>query len=309
MLAGLDSRDDAAVYKISENIAIVQSVDFFPPIVDDPFTYGEIAVANAVSDIYAMGGVPLLGLNIVSFPDNLPTTILTEIINGGASKASEAGILVVGGHTIKNDVPLYGMAVTGTLKPGMEITNSSAKPNDVLVLTKPLGSGILTTAAKADDIESELLTSCLNVMKELNDKAASAMRDTGVHACTDITGFGLIGHIKEMTESSGLMANIQINATPFMEGVTDCASAGHIPFGTRQNFEAIADSVKWANRMSVEEKLMFCDAQTSGGLLISVGPENLDKLTKNLDFYGISNYAVIGEMTSRKESSLHITVN
>ena len=135
LLAGLDSRDDAAVYKISDSIAIVQSIDFFPPIVDDPFTYGEIAVANALSDIYAMGGVPLLGLNIVSFPDNLPTTILTEIINGGASKASEAGILVVGGHTIKNDVPLYGMAVTGTLNPGTEITNSSAKPNDVLVLT------------------------------------------------------------------------------------------------------------------------------------------------------------------------------
>lgn len=309
LLAGLDSRDDAAVYKIAEEIAIVQSVDFFPPNVDDPFTYGEIAVANAVSDIYAMGGTPLLGLNIVSFPEDLPTTTLTEIINGGASKASEAGILIVGGHTIKSDIPIYGMAVTGTLKPGMEITNSASKANDLLILTKPIGSGILTTAAKADDISPELLNSCIDIMRELNDKAASAMRDTGVHACTDITGFGLIGHINEMTDGSELMASININKVPFMAGVVDCVAAGHVPSGTMQNFEAATDSVKWADNIRIEEKLMLCDAQTSGGLLISVGPENLDELTKNLVLNGISNYAVIGEMTSRTDRSLHIKVN
>ena len=167
LLTGIHSRDDAAVYKLDENTAIVQSVDFFPPNVDDPFTYGEIAAANAISDIYAMGGKPIFALNIVSFPDNLPNAILNDIIAGGSSKATEAGMLIVGGHTIKNDVPIYGLSVTGTIKPGSEILNSSCQNNDLLLLTKPIGSGIITTAAKSDAVNKESLNQCINIMKTL----------------------------------------------------------------------------------------------------------------------------------------------
>jgi len=309
LLAGIESRDDAAVYKLSSDTAIVQSVDFFPPNVDDPFTYGQIAVANAVSDIYAMGGVPLLGLNIVSFPDNLPNEILMKIIDGGASKASEARMLIVGGHTMKNDVPIYGMAVTGTLTPGNEITNSASEPNDMLVLTKPLGSGILTAAGKANDVDQDSLNQAINIMTTLNDKAAEAMRNTKVNACTDVTGFGLIGHLTEMTEGSGLMANIHINEIPVMKNVRNSASAGYIPKGTMQNCEAAKNTVQWASKIKKEDKLILCDAQTSGGLLISVSPDNLTELTENLTSNGVSEYAVIGQMTSRTDPSLHIKVS
>jgi len=309
LLSGIQSRDDAAVYKLSQDTAIVQSVDFFPPNVDDPFTYGEIAAANAVSDIYAMGAKPLFALNIVSFPDNLPNKILQDIIDGGSSKSIEAGMLIVGGHTIKNDVPIYGLSVTGTVKPGSEISNSSCKPDDVLVLTKPLGSGILTTAAKFDDLPSEALNECINIMKTLNDKAAQAMRASKVNACTDITGFGLIGHLMEMTEGSGLMANIHMNNIPIMVNAYESALAGHAPSGTKENFKAAANSVKWSSDISMENKLILCDAQTSGGLLISVSPNNLPSLVENLKLNGVSDHAVIGEIKSRPEPSLHIKVN
>ena len=309
LLTGIHSRDDAAVFKLDENTAVVQSVDFFPPNVDDPFTYGEIAAANAVSDIYAMGGKPLFALNIVSFPDNLPNKILEDIIAGGSSKAAEAEMLIVGGHTIKNDVPIYGLSVTGTVTPGSEISNSSCQINDLLLLTKPIGSGILTTAAKYDDITRSSLKQCINVMKNLNNKAADAMIKSRINACTDITGFGLIGHLMEMTEGSGVMASIDLDNIPIMDNTYKAALAGYVPSGTKDNFKATINSVEWSPNISMENKLILCDAQTSGGLLMSVSPSNLSVLENNLKINGISDYAVIGEIRPRRNSSIQITVH
>tara|TARA_A100001037_G_scaffold279858_1_gene282087 strand:- start:26868 stop:27839 length:972 start_codon:yes stop_codon:yes gene_type:complete len=309
LLTGIHSRDDAAVYKLDENTAIVQSVDFFPPNVDDPFTYGEIAAANAISDIYAMGGKPIFALNIVSFPDNLPNAILNDIIAGGSSKATEAGMLIVGGHTIKNDVPIYGLSVTGTIKPGSEILNSSCQNNDLLLLTKPIGSGIITTAAKSDAVNKESLNQCINIMKTLNNKASDAMIKSTINACTDITGFGLIGHILEMTQDSELMATIKLDNVPIMDNAYEAALAGHVPSGTRENLRACEKSVEWASNISLENKLILCDAQTSGGLVISVSPDNLDNLVNKLKQNGISDYAIIGEVNLRKDASTQIIVN
>ena len=201
---GVGTRDDAAVYRLSDDLALIQTVDFFPPIVDDPFSFGEIAVANAVSDIYAMGGRPLLGLNIVAFPANLPKQTLVEILKGGASKAREAGLLIVGGHTVDDKEPKYGLAVTGLVRPGSQITNSGAKAGDVLVLTKPIGTGIITTAGKNQDVDERVLAGAVEEMKTLNHAACDAMVKVGVNACTDVTGYGLLGHLRGMVDASGV---------------------------------------------------------------------------------------------------------
>ena len=303
---GISSGDDAAVYKISPDLALVHTVDFFPPIVDDPFTFGEIAVANAVSDIYAMGGVPLLGLNIVGFPSDLPTDTLGNILKGGASKAAEAGMIIGGGHTIIDTEPKYGMAVTGLVTPGKQITNAGAKVGDSLVLTKAIGTGIITTAAKNQKATPGSIEKAVQSMSMLNQGAANAMIDVGVNACVDITGFGLIGHLLGMLGASKVSACISTSDVPVLEGTLELLDQNTVPGGTLRNFQWADQQIDWGPISDKQTKLLLCDAQTSGGLLISVSPEKRDILTAALEKNGVETRAVIGEILDLKSPRVQI---
>lgn len=292
--------DDAAVYKMDDDLALIQTVDFFPPIVDDPFEYGEIAVANALSDVYAMGGKPLLALNIVGFPVDQPKEILVEVLKGGMSKAKEAGVLIVGGHTVDDKEPKYGLAVTGVVKPGSEITASGAKPGDVLVLTKPIGTGIITTAGKEGRASAEVLAGAVRHMSELNRAASEAMRKAEVNACVDVTGFGLLGHLRLMVDTSGVGVRIELSKVPVLEGVRDLLDKDIAPGGTRRNLESLDGIVNWAPELDQKDRLLLCDAQTSGGLLISVSQQKLSTLLDELETTGVETRSVIGEMVERE---------
>ena len=218
VLVGFESGDDAAIYRISDELALVLTVDFFPPIVDDPFQFGEIAVANALSDVYAKGGRPVTALNIAAFPRSLPPEVLAKVLEGGQSKASEAEVSIVGGHTVDDAEPKYGMAVTGLINPADVVANSGAKPGDVLILTKAIGTGIITTAGKADVVEKEVFDGAVNSMSLLNRGASEAMLEVGVNSATDITGFGLLGHLHTMLEASGASAEVRLGAVPILDG-------------------------------------------------------------------------------------------
>ena len=299
LLVGHGTGDDAAVYRLSDDLALIQTVDFFPPIVDDPFTFGEIAVANALSDVYAMGGTPLIALNIVGFPIDLPKEILGQVLSGGASKAAEAGVLIVGGHTVDDSEPKYGLAVTGLVEPGRQITNAGAKAGDVLVLTKPIGTGIITTAAKLQDVTSEVLEGAVEVMSTLNHSASHAMVKTGVHACTDVTGFGLLGHLQAMLQASGVAARLSSEAVPQIEGAWELVQRGVSPGGTGRNLESVDEVTAWGPRIDEPMKLLLSDAQTSGGLLISVASEQRDQLLRELASAGVETAAVVGKVVHR----------
>jgi selenide,water dikinase len=299
LLVGIGTSDDAAVYKLDEEVALVQTVDFFPPIVDDPFQYGEVAVANALSDVYAMGGRPLLAMNIVGFPVELPKDILAEVLKGGASKAREAGVLIVGGHTVDDQEPKYGLAVTGLVKPGSQVTNSGARAGDVLVLTKPIGTGIVTTAAKQQQVRREVLDSAVEVMSALNRAASEAMLKVGANACTDVTGFGLMGHLLSMVEGSGVAARVELGKVPLLDGVRELLEQDIVPGGTRRNLESTEGAVDWDASIVEHEKLLLCDAQTSGGLLISVAADRCDELLGELKAADVETRAVIGSMVER----------
>ncbi len=305
-MVGIKTGDDAAVYRLTDDLCIIQTVDFFPPIVDDPYDFGAIAVANAVSDVYAMGGVPLLGLNLACFPEDLPKEILYRILQGGADKAREAGLLVAGGHTIKDREPKYGMAVTGLIAPGDILTNSGAKPGDRLVLTKPLGTGIITTAGKAQQVERAVLEGAVNSMATLNHTASHAAQEVGVNACTDVTGFGLIGHLHTMMTASGTSAQLQLSAIPLLPGVRELVERGIVPGGTRTNFDTVGQQTHWHPEVSDEEKLLLCDAQTSGGLLLSVPEERVEQLVRELESRDIFA-AVIGTVAEQGRAPIEVT--
>jgi selenide,water dikinase len=280
LLVGTATSDDAAVMRISADQAIVQTVDFFTPIVDDPFVFGAIAAANSVSDVYAMGARPILGLAIAGFPtDKLPLSTLEEILRGGAAKAAEAGFPIGGGHTIIDDVPKYGLAVTGIVAIDRMVRNSTAKPGDVLYLTKPIGNGILVSAYRART-KSRLihrrapsLDQAIEWMSALNRDAARIMVEAGASAATDVTGYGLIGHLREMCDGAGIGAEIDCGAVPVLAGARDYLSRGHRPSGTVRNAETFRPHVKLAVQES--EYILMCDAQTSGGLLIAVPPDRI----------------------------------
>ena len=263
---------------------------------DDPFTYGEIAVANAVSDVYAMGGKPLLGLNIVAFPSDLPIEILGEIMKGASSKAAEAGVIIVGGHTIEDEEPKFGLAVTGLIEPQSQVTNAGASPGDKLILTKPVGTGIITTAAKQSEIRSEIMVTAVESMKALNRDASHAMLEVGASACVDVTGFGLIGHLLELVNASGVSARISRQAVPVLEGCLEFLEKGIAPDGTNRNLISADPHVIWDTLLRKQDKLLLCDAQTSGGLLISIGPSKVDKLIDTLQIGGVDSAAVVGEI-------------
>ena len=253
-------------------------------------------MANAVSDIYAMGGRPLLGLNIVGFPMDLPKEILGEILKGGASKAREAGVLIVGGHTLDDKEPKYGLAITGIVRPGLQVTNSGARPGDLLVLTKPIGTGIVTTAGKNQQVSPEVLQEAVESMTTLNHAASDAMTKVGVHACVDVTGFGLIGHLLGMLEASRVGARISLDQVPLLGGIWDLLDKGTIPGGTRRNLKSADRLVNWDPGIDERARILLCDAQTSGGLLMAVPPENRDSLLGELKAGGVKTRAVIGQI-------------
>jgi selenide,water dikinase len=298
LLVGIETGDDAAVFRLTKSLALVQTVDFFPPIVDDPYDFGAIAVANALSDIYAMGGTPITALNILCYPVDMDREPLAEILRGGYEKAAEAGVLIVGGHTIDDAEPKYGLSVTGVVKPGKQVTNAGAKPGDVLVLTKPLGTGAITTAAKNDKADPAVLRLAVQMMATLNHAASDAMVAVGVNACTDVTGFGLLGHLYGMVKGSGVGARVSLSAVPALPGARELIAAGIVPGGTERNFASIGKRVRWGRGLDKAAKLFLCDAQTSGGLLIAVPPARANALRRKLRASGVQTVATIGEITS-----------
>jgi selenide,water dikinase len=296
---GFDSSDDAAIYTLDDGRTIIQSVDFFTPIVDDPFTFGQIAAANSLSDIYAMGGTPLFALNVAAFnSDELPLSVLTDILNGGVDIAKEAGIPILGGHTIKDKEPKYGMVVTGEVHPDKLTRNDTAQVGDLLVLTKPLGTGIISTAIKRGIADENIMTTAIETMRTLNKSAAEAMAEVGVNACTDITGYGLLGHLLEMCKGSNVSATIEFDSMPFIKGVFELAQEGVIPGGTKLNLEFVQDDINSAEHLAEFQLHMLADAQTSGGLLISVSTNKAEALVNALKSNGTLASHIIGEVQS-----------
>jgi cysteine desulfurase len=296
----IDARtsDDAAVYKMSDDTALIQTVDFFTPVVDDPFDFGAIAASNALSDIYAMGGKPIFALNIAGFPaKRLPREVLESIMKGAVSIAAEAGIYILGGHTIENTEPIFGMAVTGIAHPEKILSNSNAQPGDVLILTKPIGTGIISTGIKKGQANDQIIRDAVTLMKQLNKTASEVASNYPVNACTDITGFGLVGHLTEMITASKVSAEINYDKVPVIPGTFDLLRLGLSPGGSKRNREYYDTRVIWKPYISEDYRLVFCDAQTSGGLLFSV-PEKVSKpFLNDLKKNGVKHAVIIGIIT------------
>lgn len=307
VLVGFNTLDDAGVYKLRDDLAIVQTIDCFPPVVDDPYYYGAIACANALSDVYAMGAKPITALNIAGFPRaKLPLEVLEQILKGGSDKAKEAGVAIIGGHTVKTKEPLYGLAVTGLIHPEKIIRNSGAKLGDILVLTKPLGIGIITTGIKQGKVSAELEKKIADIMSTLNKSASESMIEVGVNACTDITGFGLLGHLWEMVCESNVVARLNFSQIPILKEVWNLVNNKVVPGGTLSNLKFVSDKVDWDDNISKEKKLILADAQTSGGLLISCPEAKGEKLLENLKSKGIEEPRIIGQIIEDKRCRIKV---
>ena len=300
LIVGYDKSDDASVYVLDENTALIQTTDFFPPIVDDPYLYGKIAATNALSDVYAMGGEPKLALNILCAAEGMAEETIREILRGGYDAAYEAGAIITGGHTIRGAEPIYGLAVSGFVHPEKVLTNSSARPGDVLILTKPLGVGIITTGAKADMVEKEVLERIYNQMATLNKAARDIMVGFDVHSCTDVTGFALLGHSYEMAQGSGCTIHIQMDKVPFHPEALELASMGLVPAGAYRNREyaAAGVAVRWNISRAMEDILY--DPQTSGGLLFALPEQEAELCLARLKQV-IPNAAIIGYVTEKED--------
>jgi selenide,water dikinase len=294
LLVGSSTGDDAAVYRLDDRTALVVTVDFFTPITDDPYEFGLVAAANSLSDVYAMGGRPLVALNVVGFPAALAVEMLGDVLRGGYDKAAEANCLIVGGHTVDDNEPKYGLSVVGLVEPGRQVSNAGAKPGDVLVLTKPIGTGIITTGCKAGVAPPGSVETAVAIMATLNRAASEAMMQVGVNACTDITGFGLMGHLTGMLRASGVSALLSLSSVPVLPGATELLEQGVAPGGTHRNQAGVEDYVNWDDSLTDNDKLLLCDAQTSGGLLISVPEERLSLLLGALEERGVSTREVLG---------------
>lgn len=295
---GPDTSDDAAVYRLNDDTALIQTVDFFTPVVDDPYLFGQIAAANSLSDVYAMGGTPLLALNIVCFPNCLPPAVLEQILKGGARKVAEAGAIIAGGHTIQDDEPKYGLAVTGLVHPDRVLSNAGASPGQFLVLTKPLGTGIINTAVKGELAPPAAARAALETMLELNRNAAGVALRHGVTACTDITGFGFLGHAAEMARASGVSLEIWAGAIPVLPGTREMAAMGMIPAGAYANRDYLAGQVNISEQLGAEDTAICFDPQTSGGLLISVPHRELDPIMDEMKKAGVKA-AVVGRVREK----------
>jgi selenide,water dikinase len=306
LLVGTDQLDDAGVFRLDDGCALVQTLDFFPPLVDDPYTFGRIAAANALSDVYAMGGQPLTAMNIVGFPDQeLPVELLVEILRGGSERVTEAGAVVVGGHSVRDAEIKYGLSVTGRVHPQGIVTNAGAQPGDRLVLTKPIGSGVLTSAAKAGHIEQEDLAEAVEVMIHLNRSGCEAMIEVGAHAATDITGFGLLGHAFEIAQPAGVTLAIDAAAVPLLERALEWARKGVVTRAHKATLAHLGDELSTGE---VDGALVnaLADAQTSGGLLICVTAERTDALVAALQRRNAPCAAVVGEVTARDGHAIRL---
>jgi selenide, water dikinase len=307
LLVGISTGDDAGVFRLRDDLAVVNTIDFFTPIVDDPFTYGQIAAANSLSDVYAMGGTPRTALNVVCWPQSgLPAEMLAEILRGGSDKAREAGVFVVGGHSVADEEVKYGMAVTGVIDPRRIIRNVGAHPGDVLLLTKPLGTGILMTAFKRDELAIENYTAAVRWMAELNATAAQAMLNYQVHAATDITGFGLAGHGIKMADGSGVTLRIEESDLPLLPGAVELSRAGMIPGGGKRNREFFGPGVKISEEVADEIGEIVFDPQTSGGLLIALAESDAFSLLADLQKSGNTEAAIIGRVAPRGRFSIEL---
>jgi len=308
VLVGTNTSDDAAVYRLSDELAIVQTVDFFTPIVDDPYHFGAISAANSLSDIYAMGGHPLFALNIVGFPEKrLPLDVLKRILQGAMDKAKEAGIDIIGGHTVEDSEPKFGLAVTGLIDPNKILTNAKAQVGDAIILTKSIGLGIITTGIKRGLVDKSTENEAISIMSRLNREAAEAMNQLEIHACTDVTGFGLLGHLKEITVASQVNAKIYASWVPIIENSRELAAAGIVPGGTLANQDYVKPYINWNDKVSDIDKLILCDAQTSGGLIIVLPQNQKELLINKLQDRGILVVSIIGEITERGNGIISVT--
>ncbi len=310
LLVGFDTSDDAAVYRLRDDLAVVVTTDFFTPIVDDPYDWGRIAATNALSDIYAMGATPLLALNLVGWPrETLPFDLLARVLDGGADVVRAAGALIAGGHSIDDAEPKYGLAVVGTVHPDRVLTNAGARAGDALVLTKPIGLGVISTAVKRDAAAPELVATAIEIMTTLNSSARDAAVELGdaVHAATDVTGFGLLGHLRELAAASGLAANVDLAAVPVIDGVRELLAAGMVAGGTQRNHAFVSETapVDWGD-CTMDEQLLLADAQTSGGLLLAVDPDRTDALVDALRAHGTLAASVVGTCEAGSPGSLRV---
>jgi selenide,water dikinase len=304
LLAGADIGDDAGVYRLSDELALVQTVDFFTPIVDDPCTFGRIAAANSLSDVYAMGGTPITALNIVGFPvKKLPLSVLSEILRGGADVAREANVTIVGGHTVDDEEPKYGLAVTGIVHPAKFLSGRGAQPGDILVLTKPIGTGVIATALKAGAAAQDHVRQAVDWMTTLNRRASVAMLESGARASTDMTGYGLVGHLVELLRASGVSARLDAHAIPLLPGALEYARQGFAPGGTRTNLAAVGDALQLADSDEVMP-LLLADPQTSGGLLVCLPPDCLRIFERSAGPDMLA--AVIGRLEAGPAGIIHV---
>lgn len=306
LLVGLDTSDDAAVYKVSDDVAIIQTLDFFTPVVDDPYLFGQIAAANALSDIYAMGGTAKVAMNIVAFPNCLSPSVLGDIMKGGADKVAESGALLIGGHSIQNDVPLYGLSVTGFVHPEKIQKNYGAKEGDILIITKQVGTGIVSTAAKVDMASKEACEEAIKVMTTLNRLPKEIMDNYPVHACTDVTGFGLLGHGIEMAEPSEVSFELYADEIPYVTESMSLAEMGMIPEGAYKNKKYFDSKVDLSGVKEVYGDLLF-DPQTSGGLLYAVEAKYGEEIIKALKGSSLATeVAIIGKVVPKKEKLIYV---
>jgi selenide,water dikinase len=305
LIVGTETHDDAGVYRLTDDLALVQTIDFFPPVVDDPFVYGQIAAANALSDVYAMGGTPKTALNLVGYPDDkLSLDWLGRIIEGGAERMHAAGAVVLGGHTVRDAEIKFGYAVTGVIHPHKVLTNAAARPGDRLVLTKPLGTGFVTTANKAGDCPEETYKAAVAGMTQLNDIGQQAMAEVGVHAATDITGFGLAGHAFAMAEGSNVTIVLELSRLPLIPGAEKLAHKPYLTRASATNAAYVQAGLRVEDKPDPVRMEFFYDAQTSGGLLISVPAERAEALVENVRRRGAASACVVGEVTTRGDAAL-----
>lgn len=303
LLVGLETSDDAAVYEVTKDIGLIQTLDFFTPVVDDPYAFGQIAATNSLSDVYAMGGEPTMAMNIVCFPNCLDPDVLVEILKGGYDKVAEAGAVIIGGHTVEDDEPKYGLSVSGFIHPDKILTNSNAQPGDVLIITKPVGMGVMTAAIKGQLVSDQEYRETVRVMSTLNKYAKRAFDKVKVNSLTDITGFGLLGHALEMAEGSGVTIKIDSKSVPLLKGTLEYAKMGLIPAGAYDNRAYIGDKVKFEDYIEEDIIDILFDPQTSGGLLASIPRSELDQALIELE--GIPTaFAVVGEVVEKEDYSL-----
>ena len=290
LLVGFETSDDAAIYKINDDLATIQTVDFFPPMVDDPFIFGQVAATNAISDIYAMGALPSLAMNILCAPPCLDLKVIEEILQGGYSKANEAGIVIAGGHSIMDNEPKYGLCVTGFAKPSEILTNADCKEGDVLILTKPIGIGILTSAHKGNLLSQKQYDDMVNFMTRLNLQARNVIVKNNPHGCTDVTGFGLLGHVFEMAKASQKTIVLEHTAVPILGGVSALADAGCVPGGTMRNLDYLESHIAYGEKISMTTKNILGDPQTSGGLIVSMSEKDAIEAIKQIPDAQIIGY-------------------